>query len=67
MRINQEFDDGDSCTVKLKDRFVAQEEDEKLWYDRAFGALRNIMKIKILWRPPDKIPNASQYEYFVRL
>jgi len=54
--------------VTLKDRFKAQDDDEKLWYDRAFGALRNIMKIKVIWRPPDtKITNPSQFEYYINL
>ena len=52
----------------MKDRFKPQDEDEKLWYDRAFGQLRNIMKIKVLFRPPEtKIQNPQQYEYWIKL
>ena len=38
--------------MTLKDRQVEQDEEEKLWYDRAFGELRNIMRIKFLFNPP---------------
>jgi hypothetical protein len=33
MRINEEFSDGDECTVTLKDRSKPQSEDERRWND----------------------------------
>ena len=61
MRVYQEFEDGDSCKVYLKDPHAAIDSDEKrarredmkLWYERAFGRFRNIMNIKPTWRPPE--------------
>ena len=37
--------------VTLKDRQIDQTEDEELWYDRAFGPLRNIMRVKLQFNP----------------
>lgn len=67
MRVNEEFKDGEECTVTLKDRFHEQNKEEKLWYDRAFGPLRNIMEIKLLFRPPvDKVkPNV--WHFFAKI
>ena len=57
MRIHKEFEDGDSCTVYLKDRFKKQEEREELWYRQAFGDLRNMMNVHLQFTPmPDQIP-----------
>ena len=43
--------------MHLKDRFKEQDEKEKLWYDRAFGSLRNMMKIELSFTPPsDQVP-----------
>ena len=73
MRVNQEFEDGDACKVYLKDPHAPIDSDEarerrkqmKLWYDRAFGVLRNIMKIKFVYRSP--LPKPLQYEYFINI
>lgn len=67
MRINKEFQDGDSCTVTLKDRFKEQDEDEKLWYDRAFGHLRNIMRIKLIFRPPTSQIEPGVFNFFAQI
>ena len=57
VRIHKEFEDGDSCTVYLKDRFKKQEEREELWYRQAFGDLRNMMNVHLQFTPmPDQIP-----------
>ena len=56
----KEFEDGDACKVYMKDPHAPIDSDEarerrkqmKLWYDRAFGILRNIMKIKVVYRSP---------------
>lgn len=63
MRINKEFEDGESCTVTLKDRFKPQDEEAKEWYDRAFGAKRNIMKIELSFVPPpaDVTPGSVKF------
>lgn len=56
--------------MTLKDRQVEQDEEEKLWYDRAFGELRNIMRIKFLFNPPAgaiSTDNKSKYVFRVRL
>ena len=67
VRISEEFKDGEACTVTLKDRFKEQDEDEKLWYDRAFGPLRNVMKIKILFRPPTDKVKPGQWLFFAKV
>ena len=52
--------------MTLKDRSVDADEDEQLWYDRAFGPLRNIMKCKLHFNPPSsKIPDKSKYLFCV--
>ena len=67
MRINREFEDGEECTVTLKDRFKEQDDDEKLWYNRAFGPSRNIMDIRIVFRPPVDKVRPGLFEFFVKL
>ena len=67
VRVNEEFKDGEECTVTLKDRFKEQDEDEKLWYDRAFGPLRNIMKIKLLFRPPVEKVKPNMWHFFAKV
>ena len=67
MRIWKEFDDGDSCTVYLKDRFKEQEDRERLWYARAFGHLRNIMKIELSFTPPTTDVQPNKLTFLVKL
>lgn len=38
----------------LKDRSKKQSEEEKEWYERAFGAKQNIMVAKIVFKPQNK-------------
>ena len=53
--------------MTLKDRQIEQTEDEELWYDRAFGPLRNIMRVKFHFNPPpDAIGTGSKYEFQVK-
>ena len=67
MRINKEFDDGDTCTVYLKDRFKKQEEREELWYRQAFGDLRNMMSIHLSFTPsPDQI-QPKKFMFFAQV
>lgn len=47
------------------DEKIERQKDMKLWYNRAFGVLRNIMKLSIKYNPPFKVP--LQFEYYVRL
>lgn len=67
-RIKQDFEDGESCLVTLKDRSREQDEDEQLWYDRAFGTLRNMMRVKLHFNPPKEVigDKQSKYEFHVR-
>lgn len=45
---------------------MQQTEDEELWYDRAFGPLRNIMRIKFHFNPlPGKIE--PKFKFVVKL
>ena len=67
MRINKEFDDGEICTVTLKDRFKPQEEAAKLWYDRAFGPLRNMMKVELSFTPPPADVTPGTVIFFAKI
>ena len=66
-RINKEFEDGESCTVTLKDRFKPQDEESKDWYDRAFGSKRNIMKIELSLTPPPSDVEPGKFRFFTKL
>lgn len=66
-RIHKEFEDGDVCTVTLKDRFKPQDEKEKLWYDQAFGPLRNLMKIELSFTPPADQVAVGKYAFFATI
>ena len=65
--MNKSFKDGEECIVTLKDRFKKQTEEEKLWYDRAFGALRNLMKIELSFTPPTSQVPAGKYLFFAQI
>lgn len=52
-RIKDEFDDGDKCTIHLKNRDVRPSSDEEDWYNRAFGPKRNFMTLRIKYAPLD--------------
>ena len=66
-RINKCFEDGETCLVTLKDRFKKQSEDEKLWYDQAFGPLRNFMKIELSFTPPPDQVSAGKFLFFAKI
>ena len=65
--IKKEFEDGESCTVTLKDRFKPQDEEAKDWYDRAFGAKRNIMKVELSLTPPPADVEPGKFRFFVKI
>jgi len=67
VRIVDAFDDGDVCTVTLKDRFKEQDKAEKLWYDRAFGPLRNIMKVELSFTPPPHDVPGGKFKFFAKV
>lgn len=72
MRIKKEFEDGESCTVRLKDRFKPLEPEEleaeaKLWYDRAFGPQRNMMKISLSFTPPPADVTPGTVEFYAKI
>ena len=53
---------------RLKKRQDEKEEDKekkKLWYDRAFGSLRNMMKIELSFTPPDIPPGRFAFIAYV--
>jgi hypothetical protein len=39
------------CTVNLKDRSRAGNEEEKNWYNQAFGTERNMMNLNVIYQP----------------
>ena len=52
MRINKSgFEDGDVVYIRLKDRSRKQTEEEKDWYEKAFGSKQNIMTSIIAFHP----------------
>ena len=63
MRVKQEFEDGEQCTVLLKDRSKKQTDNERLWYERAFGDKKNLMKVRFQFAPQK---NLSEAEYFTQ-
>lgn len=67
VRINNEFEDGEVCTVTLKDRFKDQDDKEKLWYDRAFGSLRNMMKIELSFTPSIEDVHIGKFVFLVKI
>lgn len=53
-RINSvegELVDGEQVMIHLKDRTKHLTEDEKEWYERAFGKKRNIMRFEARFVP----------------
>ena len=51
----------------MKDRFKPQSENEKTWYDRAFGPLRNIMKVELSFTPTPEIVTPGKFQLFAKL
>jgi len=54
LRIKDKLNDGEIVLVRLKNRKVEQSEEEKEWYDRAFGPKQNMMNIKFVYNPPNE-------------
>lgn len=52
--------------MTLKDRFRQQDEDERIWYDRAFGPSRNMMNIRVVFRPPVDKVKKNMFEFFIK-
>jgi len=66
-RVNEEFKDGESCLVHLKNRAVEQTEEEEEWYEKAFGALQNIMNVRIMYAPMNELmKKGKQFDLFAR-
>ena len=53
-RIKEEFADGDTVIITLKNRAVEQGADEEDWYEKAFGPKQNIMVARITFQPEVK-------------
>ena len=53
--------------MTLKDRFKTQTDTEKIWYDRAFGPLRNIMKVALSFTPTPDIVQPGKFQLFAKL
>ena len=54
--------------MTLKDPFKKGfNEDEQIWYDRAFGSQRNIMKIELSFTPPDDVVPPGKFLFLVKL
>lgn len=51
----------------MKDRFKEQTKEEKQWYDRAFGPLRNIMEIKLLFRPTAEKVKPGVWHFYAKI
>jgi len=66
-RVKDIFEDGETCTVTLKDRFKPQEKREKLWYARAFGNLTNMMKIDLSFKFSTQTVAAGKYLFFAQV
>jgi hypothetical protein len=49
--VEGELADNDHVIIHLKDRSKHSSEDEKEWYERAFGKKRNIMKFEARFVP----------------
>lgn len=66
-RINQAFKDGDRILVTLKDRKRPQTEEERDWYEKAFGEKRNIMKYSIVYKPFNAKAKKNEFEIFAKI
>lgn len=73
MRIAQAFTDDDKeakgdkihiAHINLKNRQYKQSEEEKDWYDKAFGSRQNMMQFRYYFRPDDKQRKGKLDYYF---
>ncbi len=62
-----DIEDGDQLEVLIKDRNREWTYDEKMWYDQAFGKLRNMMRITIEYTTTDeKLLQSKSMRVFCR-
>jgi len=59
--------DGDQVLVYLKDRSKTPTEDEKDWYERAFGRKRNIMTFSVRYVPLFDAGRKGHCDFYVKL
>ncbi len=58
--------------VTLKDRFKIytiehEKEQEELWYQRAFGKMRNMMSVELSFTPPAENFPPGKFMFFAKL
>lgn len=63
------FKDGEkkSCIVKLKNRAQLQDDEEKEWYECAFGAKQNIMTARIVYTPLSETMKKNKSDLYARI
>ena len=53
--------------VTLKNRSRPQTEDEKDWYEKAFGSKRNIMKYTVLYKPQNEAAKKGKLDIYAKI
>lgn len=59
--------DGDQVIILLKDRSKTPSEDERDWYERAFGKKRNMMNFTVRYVPLFDAGRRGLCDFFVKL
>ena len=51
----------------MKDRAKNQSEEEKEWYEKAFGRKRNMMKFTIVYKSLNEMVKKGKYEFYAKV
>ncbi len=53
--------------MHLKERGKVQTEDEKDWYEKAFGRKRNMMRFTIVYKSLNDMVKKGRYEFHAKV
>ena len=54
-------------TVHLKNKSKPSTDEEKDWYEKAFGKKRNIMKVSGLYKPQIEALKKGRYDIYAKI
>ena len=61
------LNDGEQVTVHLKEKSKAETDEEKDWYEKAFGRKRNMMRVSGIYKPQAEPLKKGRYDVYVRV
>mgnify|MGYP001570311244 CR=1 FL=1 len=54
-------------TIHLKEKGKKESNDEKEWYEKAFGRKRNVMKYTLWYRSNNEFVKKGKFDFFAKI